>query len=146
MKSTDIVATAAGNTLRSKARTLLTVVAIFIGAFTLTLTSGLGVGINKYIDTLLQGFGSEDQIYVMKTADQASGTSQEGPQEYDPEAAQTSSMFGGSDMLTEKDIEKIEAKAEKTGERLRLMFANLETTMSRSKAQGDAMMAMMMRF
>ena len=87
MKSTDIVATAAGNTLRSKARTLLTVVAIFIGAFTLTLTSGLGVGINKYIDTLLQGFGSEDQIYVMKTADQASGTSQEGPQEYDPEAA-----------------------------------------------------------
>ena len=96
MKSTDIVATAAGNTLRSKARTLLTVVAIFIGAFTLTLTSGLGVGINKYIDTLLQGFGSEDQIYVMKTADQASGTSQEGPQEYDPEAAQASSMFGGS--------------------------------------------------
>ncbi|MDN5573891.1 MAG: ABC transporter permease, partial [Micrococcales bacterium] len=108
MKSTDIVATAAGNTLRSKARTLLTVVAIFIGAFTLTLTSGLGVGINKYIDTLLQGFGSEDQIYVMKTADQASGTSQEGPQEYDPEAAQASSMFGGSEMLTEKDIEKVE--------------------------------------
>mgnify|MGYP001037724339 CR=1 FL=1 len=108
MKATDIVATAAGNTLRSKARTLLTVIAIFIGAFTLTLTSGLGVGINKYIDTLLQGFGSEDQIYVMKTADQASGTAQEGPQEYDPEAAQSSSMFGGSEMLTEGDIETIE--------------------------------------
>lgn len=109
MKATDIVATAAGNTLRSKARTLLTVIAIFIGAFTLTITSGLGVGINKYIDNLLEGFGQEDQIYVLKTSEQTPGTADTGPQEYDPEAAQSSQMFGGGGgMLTESDISTIE--------------------------------------
>lgn len=107
MKATDVVATAAGNTLRSKARTFLTIIAIFIGAFTLTLTSGLGVGINKYIDNLLQGFGSEDQIYVMKTAD-PDQADQTGPQEYDPEAAQSGSPFGGGEMLSAADIETIE--------------------------------------
>lgn len=109
MKATDVVATAASNTLRSKARTLLTVIAIFIGAFTLTITSGLGLGINKYIDSLLEGFGQEDQIYVLKTAEQSQGTADTGPQEYDPDAAPSGSpMFGGGDMLTESDITTIE--------------------------------------
>jgi len=50
MKTTDLVATAAANTFRSKTRTVLTVLAIFVGAFTLTLTNGLGTGINRFID------------------------------------------------------------------------------------------------
>ncbi len=40
MKTTDLVSTAAANTFRSKTRTILTVLAIFVGAFTLTLTNG----------------------------------------------------------------------------------------------------------
>lgn len=107
MKSTDVVSTALGNTMRSKARTFLTIIAIFIGAFTLTLTSGLGVGINNYIDRLLEGFGEQDQIYVVNTAEQ-SETADSGPQEYDPEAAQSDSMFGSSPMLGASDIETIE--------------------------------------
>lgn len=106
MKSTDIITTAAGNTMRSKARTLLTVLAIFIGAFTLTITSGLGVGISKYVDTIVEGFGQEDQLYVMKTAEQTDGPSDSGPQEYDPEAGQGDSPFGGA-MLSESDVQKI---------------------------------------
>ena len=47
MKSLDVVGTALTNTLRSKMRTVLTVIAIVIGAFALTLTSGLGSGVNK---------------------------------------------------------------------------------------------------
>ena len=44
MRTTDLVGTALANTMRSKLRTFLTVVAIVIGAFTLTLTTGLGAG------------------------------------------------------------------------------------------------------
>ncbi|MDO5618173.1 ABC transporter permease [Kocuria sp.] len=108
MKSTDVVTTALGNTMRSKARTILTVIAIFIGAFTLTLTSGLGVGINNYIDRLLQGFGSVDQIYVQKSSQQTSQQSDSGPQSYDPEQAQGAREGSfGMQMLNESDIETI---------------------------------------
>ncbi|KAA9394275.1 ABC transporter permease [Kocuria coralli] len=106
MKATDVVTTALGNTMRSKARTILTVIAIFIGAFTLTLTSGLGVGINQYVDRALEGFGDQDQIYVQKIADQTETTSQ-GPQKYDPDEAASDGMFGGMPMLSEGDIETV---------------------------------------
>lgn len=106
MKATDVVFTALGNTMRSKARTILTVIAIFIGAFTLTLTSGLGVGINQYVDRALDGFGDQDQISVQKQAQQTEAASQ-GPQEYDPEQAPSDGMFGSAAMLSESDIEAI---------------------------------------
>ena len=51
MKNVDVISSAINNTFRSKMRTTLTVLAIFIGAFTLTITSGLGTGINRYIDS-----------------------------------------------------------------------------------------------
>ncbi|NHU85981.1 ABC transporter permease [Kocuria sp. JC486] len=106
MKAVDVVTTALGNTMRSKARTFLTVIAIFIGAFTLTLTSGLGVGINSYIDRLVQGFGDQQQLYVQKTSSQQSGNANE-PQAYDPEkGADKQGQFGMS-LLSEKDIEQI---------------------------------------
>ena len=41
MKAADLVGSAARNTLRSKLRTTLTVLALFIGAFTLTLTTAV---------------------------------------------------------------------------------------------------------
>ena len=50
MKTGDILNSAIQNTFRSKLRTTLTVVAIFIGAFTLTITSAIGAGISTYID------------------------------------------------------------------------------------------------
>ena len=53
----DLIRTAVKNSLRSKTRTTLTVLAIFIGAFTLTLTSGVGTGINQYIDTTVASIG-----------------------------------------------------------------------------------------
>ena len=50
MKTVDLVSSAVRNAFRSKTRTILTMLAIFIGAFTLSLTNGLGTGINRYID------------------------------------------------------------------------------------------------
>ena len=108
MKSLDVTRTALSNTLRSKLRTFLTVIAIVIGAFTLAVTSGLAAGVNQTIDEMVEGYGAQDELYVM-TAD-SMGQGEEtgpGPQEYDPDAAASQSEFGQS-MLTEEDIETIE--------------------------------------
>jgi putative ABC transport system permease protein len=79
----DLIRTAVKNSLRSKTRTTLTVLAIFIGAFTLTLTSGVGTGINQYIDTTVASIGADDVITVTKAAEDTG----DGPVEYNPDAS-----------------------------------------------------------
>ena len=73
MNALDLISAAVGNSVRSKTRTILTVLAIFIGAFTLTLTSGVGTGINRYIDDTVASIGASDVITVTKTPDEATG-------------------------------------------------------------------------
>ena len=108
MKHVDVVKTAFANTLRSKLRTALTVIAIVIGGFTLTVTSGLSAGINQTVDEMVAGYGEEDQLFAMPAS--AMGMAEEtgpGPQEYDPDSGEQTSEFG-QEMLTEEDIETIE--------------------------------------
>ena len=69
MRTLDLITSAVGNTFRSKTRTTLTVLAIFVGAFTLTITQGLGTGINRYIDDTVSGIGASDVMTVTKTPD-----------------------------------------------------------------------------
>ena len=57
MKFLDMVGTSASNLWRNKGRTFLTVIAIFIGAFTITLTSAVNSGVNDYINRQLSIFG-----------------------------------------------------------------------------------------
>ncbi|WP_300342336.1 ABC transporter permease [Nesterenkonia sp.] len=110
MNVVDLTLTAFANTLRSKLRTALTVLAIVIGAFTLALTTGLGAGINQYVDDMVAGFGEEDQIYVMPGGDMEAGqAATSGPQEYDPDAGGSSEQMWGQQMLSEEDIETIES-------------------------------------
>ena len=68
MKTLDLIGTAFANTLRAKTRSILTILAIFIGAFTLTLTSGLGTGINAYISDTVTGIGATGTMTVTKTS------------------------------------------------------------------------------
>jgi putative ABC transport system permease protein len=112
MKGLDLVGTAIGNSFRSKTRTILTVLAIFIGAFTLTLTSGVGTGINQYIDKTVSSIGASDVLTVSVT--QAATTS--GPQKYDPNKATVAASSSGRPAasstitaLTSADITKISA-------------------------------------
>ena len=85
MKASDILGTAIGNSFRSGLRTTLTVIAIFIGAFTLTITNGLGTGINNYIDSQLGSIGAPGVMTVTKPTETVDTSS--GPAEYDPDAA-----------------------------------------------------------
>ena len=87
MRVNDLVTTAMSNTFRSKTRAVLTILAIFVGAFTLTITSGLGTGINRYIDDTVNAIGAGDVLTVNKPAESA--TIGSGPVEYDPTAIST---------------------------------------------------------
>jgi putative ABC transport system permease protein len=104
----DLVRSAVKNSLRSKTRTTLTVLAIFIGAFTLTLTSGVGTGINQYIDTTVASIGADDVLTVTTAAEDTA----DGPVEYDPDARAVAAATGrpGSTVvaLTSTDLTAIE--------------------------------------
>ncbi|MDY6054492.1 ABC transporter permease [Micrococcus sp.] len=107
MRTMDLAGTALANTMRSKLRTLLTVLAIVIGAFTLTLTSGLGAGINKYVDNLVEGFGAPDEMSVTKVSSSpmpGMGMAGEAPTEYEDSPA---GEQWGMALLTPQDLEAI---------------------------------------
>ena len=113
MKTTDLIATAFSNTFRSKTRTILTVLAIFVGAFTLTLTNGLGTGINRFIDSTVSSIGASNVLTVSKTStNDATSTD---PQKYDPDAIATAQTDPGRpgasssvSALTDADITTLE--------------------------------------
>ncbi len=66
MKLWDLIRIANRNLLRSKLRTLLTVSAIFVGAFTLTMTNGIGDGLRDYIEKQVKNFEGESLVFVRK--------------------------------------------------------------------------------
>ncbi len=99
MNALDLIRSAVSNTFRSKTRTTLTILAIFVGAFTLTLTNGLGTGINAYIDDTVTSLGAGDVMNVTKnsgTSSDAPGAEDSGPDRYDPDAIES----GGFDNQT----------------------------------------------
>lgn len=112
MKTTDVIASAISNTFRSKTRTILTILAIFIGAFTLTITTGLGTGINQYIDETVAAIGADDVLTVSHAPAEDAG---DGPQEYTPDQV-TQEVVGPQgeqslEPITEADLDEIAAIA-----------------------------------
>jgi putative ABC transport system permease protein len=91
MYTRDLLKSAVSNTFRSKTRTTLTVLAIVIGAFTLTITNALGAGVSDYVQKQVASLGASD-ILVLTKADSSSGKS--GPKEYN--AQDSTSTTGGS--------------------------------------------------
>jgi len=114
MRAIDIVKEAVSNSFRSKLRTSLTVIAIFIGAFTLTITSAIGTGVTNYIDTQLSSIGAADVFTVSKSGETASAAG-DGPAAYDPDTATAVSSGEGSrpgttiQALTKDDLAAIAA-------------------------------------
>jgi putative ABC transport system permease protein len=80
MRFLDLLSTASSNLLRSKTRTILTIIAIFIGAMTLTLTNGIGTGIKSYLNSQLGNLGATNVLFITRTAPSSSPSS--GPAKY----------------------------------------------------------------
>lgn len=111
MKAGDLLRTAARNTVRSKLRTTLTVLALFVGSFTLTLTTALGAGISDYVTTQVASLGAGDVLLVSKTA-----AASEGPARYDPQTSTAATgaanpLTGTSAQLTDSDIDVLRGTA-----------------------------------
>jgi putative ABC transport system permease protein len=110
MKLFDLITTASSNMFRSKLRTALTITAIFIGAFTLTITTGLGLGISRYLDRQVDAFGAKDVLVIMPAGNATSGLPGDKPKKYDPNKRTTSIESEGNRtvvVMTEKDLDKI---------------------------------------
>ena len=106
MKFLDMIRTSASNLWRNKGRTFLTVIAIFIGAFTITLTSAVNSGVNDYIKRQLSIFGKENKsVQIMKKAE-ISGLSGE-LREYKEGESEVSHSSYSAPVLTGQDIEKL---------------------------------------
>lgn len=69
MKFWDLIRIANRNLFRNKLRTFLTVAAIFVGSFTLTMTNGLGDGVRAYIESQVKNVESDRVILVRRKID-----------------------------------------------------------------------------
>ena len=110
MRTPDLIKTAISNTFRSKLRTTLTVLAIFVGAFTLTLTNAVGAGVSQYVDAQVGSLGSPD-VFIVTQASQNAGAD-DGPVEYDPNGSALVSSNQGppgttTQALTDADLTMI---------------------------------------
>lgn len=109
MNALDLVRTAASHTFRSKLRTTLTVLALFVGAFTLTLTTALGAGVSDYVAKQVASLGADDVLLISAGTGTATDA---GPQPYDPATSTASggpaNPLTGGGALTPQDISALE--------------------------------------
>jgi putative ABC transport system permease protein len=107
MKITDTVRRAGRSLRNAKARTLLTSLAIAVGAFTLTLSLAAGEGSRQYADKLISSNINEKAVFVVKDKTLVGGgaVGGSGLKEYSPTATQ----YGGLSIktLSSKDIARI---------------------------------------
>lgn len=101
MKFKDIIITSQKNLMRAKLRTLLTIGAVFIGVFAISLTNGLGSGIRSYVNRQLGNLGAQDILIVQAKQTFPNPVSQD-VVEYNPnrQAGQFNVTFLGADDIT----------------------------------------------
>jgi putative ABC transport system permease protein len=113
MKLIDIIKDANRNLLRNKIRTFLTVSAVFIGAFTLALTNGLGDGIRAYVNVQLGNAGAKNVLFITaKDESQQQKDQNGGLTLYNPDRLVNTSVRNGpsgTSLLVDKDVTTIEA-------------------------------------
>jgi len=110
MNFLDLLRTASASLLRSKARTILTIIAVFIGAMTITLTNGIGTGIKSYLDSQLGNLGATNVLFISLKSPSSSFTS--GPQKYSNSsnaAVSGGGLRGRQQMMTSADIKIIQS-------------------------------------
>lgn len=113
MKTFDIIRRARRSLGSAKARTILTSLAIGVGAFTLTLAIAAGQGARDYANTLLTT-NIDPQVLAIAKDPQFFQGGQTTPQEYDPNATLQQRAAGTAiiKQLTQTDIDAIAARSD----------------------------------
>lgn len=101
MKTTDIIRRAGRNLRQAKVRTLLTALAISVGAFTITLALAAGTGGKAYTDNLIKNNGDARSLSVFAKSQQQKS---DGPKKYGATDENVSQGY-----LGDSDIAKIKA-------------------------------------
>ena len=107
MKLTDLIITANRNLFRNKLRTLLTVMAIFVGAFTLTLTNGLGDGLKDYIEKQVKNFEGNDILFVQRKFEMPKDKEEGEVVEYVEQKSEQTEFDPNTVVVTPDQIEKL---------------------------------------
>ncbi len=111
MNFLDITKRAARSLTNAKARTLLTSLAIAVGALTLTITLAAGNGVRAYTDRLVTSNFDPSELIVGRDKEvENTGAPNSTPQEYDESI--TSTSFGGTSsaqlkQITDEDVKKL---------------------------------------
>lgn len=111
MKVLDVITTANHNLWRSKLRTLLTVLAIIVGAFTLTLTNSLGAGVQSYLDRQLGSVAAPGIFFVAPKMDSNPFAVSNEPKEYDPAKTQGGDVRFQMPSITNSDVDNLKQVA-----------------------------------
>lgn len=113
MKTFDIIRRAGRSLGNAKARTILTSLAIAVGAFTLTLAVAAGEGARQYANTLLTT-NIDPQILAIAKEKSFFDGAQTTPREYDPDISLVQRAAGTAiiKQLTQADIDAIAARSD----------------------------------
>src|SRR5687767_9548893 len=84
MKISELIKIANRNLFRAKLRTFLTVMAIFVGSFTLTLTNGLSDGLRDYIENQVKNLEGNNVLFARKKlpSEESQNAKPDAPREY----------------------------------------------------------------
>ncbi len=78
MKFWDLVKIANRNLFRNKLRTSLTIAAIFVGSFTLTMTNGIGDGLRSYVESQVKNIEGDTVVFVRRKIERPEGQAARG--------------------------------------------------------------------
>ncbi len=104
MKIQSIVIRAGRSLKQAKSRTILTSLAIAVGAFTITLSFAAGAGGRSYTDQIVSANTDVKELSVQKSPPK----SQKGPQKYSSNTVSTSTAFFSGELLTRTDLDAIQ--------------------------------------
>jgi putative ABC transport system permease protein len=110
MKTFDIARRAARGLRNAKARTILTSLAIAVGAFTITVSLAAGEGARQYADKLIGSNVNPRALFIVKDKTIFEGGGQQaGLQVYDPDVGMTNAGLTIK-QITQQDIDALEAR------------------------------------
>ncbi|MBA1392645.1 FtsX-like permease family protein [Lactobacillus sp. XV13L] len=103
MKFSDILRSANTNLWHNKGRTILTVVAVMIGALTIAITLGINNGVNDYVSKQVANVGRKDVMQIIPStgADQKT----DAPKKYDANRGSATDQ----ENITPKKLKKLKA-------------------------------------
>jgi putative ABC transport system permease protein len=108
MKTWDLIKTSNRNLFRNKLRTTLTVLAIFVGSFTLTMTNGVGDGMRDYVESQIKNIEGDRVAMVTRKIERPAGPSSGAAVEYkETEESDEETIDPNTVLLTRPQIESV---------------------------------------